>query len=63
MTRILEPDFLDTFAFDIRLSTDATKKFVGTLSNDGWDKLGFNVPYTNSQGVPICTGTRHADLS
>lgn len=63
VTRIAEPDYLDTFAFDIRSSANAAVKFVGTLTGAGWEKLGFALPANNSVGSTTFYGTRHADLS
>ena len=43
MTRIIPAGYLNTFDFDIRLSTNAAIKYLGTISGGAFDKLGYDV--------------------
>jgi hypothetical protein len=54
------PSYLDTLNFYIfRTGSDAIR-FSGTISGDGFEKLGFMVPFN---GGPVYRGVRHVDLS
>ena len=60
MKYVAPPSYLDVLQFYICLSTNDATRFVGTISGDGFEKLGFVVPFN---GGPIFTGVKHLDLS
>jgi hypothetical protein len=60
MKYVQPPSFLDVFQFYISLSTNDATRFSGTISGDGFEKLGFKVPFT---GGTVFAGVKHLDLS
>ena len=56
--------YLHIFTFYIRKIAVNETRFIGTITGDGFDKLGFNLPTSDDGSANrLFKGKRHADLS
>ena len=56
--------YLDIMQFYICRTTNDAVRFVGYIYGDGFEKLGFKVPFANDYNSDRrFVGSRHADLS